>query len=86
MSNETISAPSAERVESVLKERLRGQVWDLHVLMDENGVVLQGHAESYYAKQMAQHIAMKSLGLSIRENQIQVHSGSAVEEELPFPD
>jgi hypothetical protein len=64
--------PSAEQAEGVLKERLAGRVLALRVLICEEGVILQGQATTYYAKQLAQHAAMQLLGLPIRANEIEV--------------
>jgi len=47
-------------------------VWDLRVLVREGGVVLQGQALNYYAKQLSQHIAMQELRLTIVANEIEV--------------
>jgi hypothetical protein len=69
------SAPPActEQVEALLKQKLGARVWNLRLVMEDGGIVLQGHTCSYYAKQLAQHVAMAVLQLPIRANQIEVH-------------
>jgi hypothetical protein len=77
MSLEPPSKPSAEQAEGVLRERLAGRVWDLRVLIREEGVILQGYAPNYYGKQLAQHAAMQVLGLRIWANEIEVRRALA---------
>ena len=64
--------PSLEQAEAMLQQRLRGRVWELRVLSQEGGVVLQGQARNYYAKQMGQQIAMQELRLTVLANEIEV--------------
>lgn len=64
--------PAAERAEALLKQQLSGRVSGLQVLMHEKGVVLRGHAFSYYVKQLAQHAAMRTLGMPVFANEIEV--------------
>ena len=77
MSDDTASTLSAEQAEAVLRQRLRGRVRQLRLLVGAEGVVLQGVAANYYGKQMAQHMAHQLLRLPIVANEIEVRSISA---------
>ena len=48
------------------------RVRKLRVIIRHNGVVLQGLASTYYAKQLAQHAAMDLADLPIVANEIEV--------------
>jgi hypothetical protein len=74
MSNDTASTLSAEQAEAMLRDRLRGRVRHLRVLVRVEGVVLHGASANYYGKQMAQHYAHKLLGVPILANEIEVRS------------
>jgi len=60
-----------EKVEKI-KAMLRGRVNDLRVFTREGCVVLLGKAPSYHAKQLAQHHALKLLGVANLVNEIEV--------------
>lgn len=72
----TASKPPAdtETLASLVRQRLAGRVHvrDLRVLVVEHGLVLEGHVETYYAKQLAQHEAMAVTGLPLLANRIEV--------------
>ena len=61
-------------LETLVRQWLAGRahVRDLRVVHCEDGVVLEGHATCYYAKQLAQHMVVKVLGLPLRANRIEV--------------
>jgi osmotically-inducible protein OsmY len=61
-------------VEALIQRQLLGRVRlrRFRVLVQEQGVVLQGCAPTYYAKQLAQHAAMEVSGRSILANEIEV--------------
>lgn len=61
-----------DRLEIQLQQRLGAQVYDLRVRLVTGGLVLEGYARTYYAKQLAQHLAMKSSNLRIIANEIEV--------------
>jgi hypothetical protein len=63
-----------EQMETRLKERLSRRVQDLRVDIRVDGVVLQGFARTWYAKQLAQHAAGEIAGLRIIANEIVVTS------------
>lgn len=74
---ETITAnkvvsPEVEHVERLMQSRLCGRVRDLRVVVQENGVVLQGRAQTYHVKQLAQHAAGEASELPILANEIEV--------------
>jgi hypothetical protein len=48
------------------------RIQDLRVEFDGRGLVLHGRAESYYAKQLAQHVVMTVVGLPLSVNKIVV--------------
>jgi len=60
------------RLETHLQNRLGGRVHDLRLLVREDGLILQGHARTYYAKQLAQQAVMEASQLPIRANEIEV--------------
>jgi hypothetical protein len=62
----------AEHLELQVQRRLGSRVRDLRVLVRPSGVVLQGRASTYHAKQLAQHAAMEILGQPIVANEIEV--------------
>ncbi len=61
-----------DRLEAAPERRLGGRARDLRVLVGSEGLVLQGHASTYYAKQLAQQAVMEAGGLSILANEIEV--------------
>ena len=65
-------AHDAEHLELQLQRRVGSRVRDLRVLRRPSGVVLQGRASTYHAKQLAQHAAMEILGQPIVANEIEV--------------
>lgn len=60
------------QIEMLLRRKLTGRIRELHVDVVDDGLVLQGFAPTYYAKQLAQHAAMEVSGLPIRANEIKV--------------
>jgi hypothetical protein len=60
------------RLESHLRGRLSGRVWALRLVVRDQGLVLQGQARSYYAKQLAQHAVMEAAPYPIEANEIEV--------------
>ena len=67
----------AEPLESLVRQRLVGRAYvrELRVLVLDRGVVLEGQAATFYAKQLAQHAAMEVTGLPLRANRIEVCTG-----------
>jgi hypothetical protein len=62
----------AARIETHARCRLGSRVIDLRVVVREQGLVLRGHAHTYYAKQLAQHAVMEATHLLILANEIDV--------------
>lgn len=62
------------QLETLVRERLAGRahVRDLRVILLNEGLVLEGRAATYYAKQLAQHAAMVVTGLPLLANRIEV--------------
>jgi osmotically-inducible protein OsmY len=69
----TATPPDQDRLEALIQRRLHGRgIRRLRVLVQQQGLVLQGCAPTYYAKQLAQHAAMEVSGLPILVNEIEV--------------
>jgi hypothetical protein len=62
-----------EQLESAVQNRLGGRVRNFRVVIRDEGVILQGRAATYYAKQLAQHAAMEVGQLPILSNDIEVY-------------
>jgi hypothetical protein len=60
------------RAQEHIQCQMSGRVRDLRLLVRDQGLVLQGQAHTYYAKQLAQHAVMEMLRLVIRANEIEV--------------
>ena len=61
-----------EQIEVHVGCQLGGRLRDFRVLFRDNGLVLQGHTQTYYAKQLAQHAAMELASAPILANEIEV--------------
>jgi hypothetical protein len=61
-------------LEANVQQRLNGRVRNFRLRLHEDGLVLQGDALTYYAKQLAQHAIMESTRLPILANEIEVAS------------
>ena len=61
-----------DQLVACVQGRLAGRVCDLRLLVQENGLVLQGRAHSYYAKQLAQHAVIMATELPLLANDIEV--------------
>jgi len=68
---EPMTAP-AELLESQVQHRLGSRVRDLRIIVRHDGIILQGRAATYHAKQLAQHAAMEIAELPILANDIEV--------------
>jgi hypothetical protein len=64
--------PPEEHLESLIQRRLGGRVRDLRVTVRPDGLILQGRASTYHAKQLAQHAAMELTAMPILANDIEV--------------
>ena len=61
-----------EHLESLLQGRHGNQVRALRVKLHPAGLVIQGRAATYHAKQLAQHAAMELADVPILANDIEV--------------
>lgn len=61
-----------EHLEELVQRRLGGRVRNLRILVRPTGLVLQGRAATYHAKQLAQHAAMELIDVPILANDIEV--------------
>jgi hypothetical protein len=59
-------------IEERVRRRLTGQVRDFQLVLIEHRLVLRGQAQTYYAKQLAQHAVMEETDLPIQANEIEV--------------
>lgn len=69
---ELTTANGATELEAHIQCRLSGQVRDFRLVVADEGVILRGHANTYYAKQLAQHAVMEATVLPILANEIEV--------------
>jgi hypothetical protein len=74
MTTANTEPPETEPLEVLVRQWLSGRahVRELRVIVEAEGVVLEGRAASYYAKQLAQHAAIVVSGLPLRANRIEV--------------
>jgi osmotically-inducible protein OsmY len=63
---------SVRQLEPLVLRRLNGTLRSLKLTIRDAGVVLRGHARTYYAKQLAQHAVMQLTKVRIRANEIEV--------------
>jgi hypothetical protein len=61
-----------EQIAAHVQQRLGRQVRHLRLMLRDQGLVLQGRACSYYAKQLAQHAVMQATHYLILANEIEV--------------
>jgi hypothetical protein len=61
-----------EYLELQLQRRLGSRIRDLRLVVRQDGVILQGRASTYHAKQLAQHAAMEIIHRPILANDIEV--------------
>lgn len=67
-----VTQDEVDRIEGSVRSRLNGRVRGFRVLIQEDGLVLQGFALNFYAKQLAQHAIMQATRLPIMANEIVV--------------
>jgi hypothetical protein len=72
-----------DRLLASVQRQLAGRVCELRLLVEENGLVIQGRAYSYYAKQLAQQAVMKATVLPLLTNDIEVLSPLTVRRAKP---
>jgi len=69
---DTARRDELDRLESHLQNQCSGRVRNLRLRHSGAGIVLDGTAHSYYAKQLAQQALMQATELAIAANQIEV--------------
>jgi hypothetical protein len=62
-----------EQLETHVQSRLNGRVRHFRLVVRGCGLVLTGHAPTYYAKQLAQHAVMAATAFPILANDIEVY-------------
>src|SRR4051794_11503862 len=68
-----VSSELAHRIEGDIERRACGRIRDLHVVLSENQIILQGRTRTYHAKQLAQEAALDlASGDAVLTNQIVV--------------
>jgi hypothetical protein len=67
-----VTAVELTALEGHVQRRLGSQVRHLCVIACDQGIILQGRAHTYYAKQLAQHAVMQATALPILANEIEV--------------
>jgi hypothetical protein len=67
-----ITRETLARIEEHVRCRLTGPLRDQQLAYRDNGLVLRGHAHTYYAKQLAQQAVMEASALPIRANEMEV--------------
>ena len=72
MNNQAGGTHLFEQLETLVMSRLGGRVRDFRVVIREDGLILQGRAPTYHAKQLAQHAAMEVGHLPVLANDIEV--------------
>ena len=60
------------QIEEHVRHRLGGLLRDFQLVFRDKGLVLRGHAHTYYAKQLAQHAIMEATSLPIHANELEV--------------
>jgi hypothetical protein len=70
--SEVWSTEAIDELEDHIQSRLMGRVLDLRLVLTDDGLILHGHARTYYAKQLAQHALMEATPLPILANEIEV--------------
>ncbi len=66
------TANGAGELEARVRRLLCGKVRDFRLEVSGKGLILRGHARTYYAKQLAQQAVMEGTRLPILANEIEV--------------
>jgi len=70
--NAPLREDTAEELTHRLRQHLGSRLRGVRVHVRDNGLILQGVAKTYYAKQVAQHAIMRLTNLPILANEIEV--------------
>ncbi len=71
-------AECAMDLETRVLDRLGTLVRDFRLVITKDGVCLRGRAQTYYAKQLAQHAVMNASAMPILANEIEVARANPV--------
>jgi hypothetical protein len=63
---------AVDQLEAQVQCRLQGRVHDFRLLIWDHGLILRGHARTYYAKQLAQQAVLETTRVPILANEIEV--------------
>jgi hypothetical protein len=66
------AADGPTELEAHIQCRLGGHIRDFRLMVVDGGLILRGHAHTYYGKQLAQHAVMEATRLPILANEIEV--------------
>jgi hypothetical protein len=66
------TANGATELEARIQCRLGRRIREFRLVVVERGLILRGRADTYYAKQLAQHAVMEVTELRILANEIEV--------------
>jgi hypothetical protein len=72
VTRDLLTADALSQIEDHVESQLSGGVHGFRILAGHHGLVLQGRAPTYYAKQLAQQAVMAATDLPIRANEIEV--------------
>jgi hypothetical protein len=61
-----------DRLTAYVRGQLSNRIRDLRLSLRGTGLVLSGHCQSYYLKQLAQEVIKRVSGLPIADNEIEV--------------
>jgi hypothetical protein len=70
--NADLTSRQTEGLEALLQRRIGNRIRDFRILVRPAGIILQGRAPTYHAKQLAQHAAMELAPVPILANDIEV--------------
>lgn len=72
LETDSLAGERLDRVAEHIQCRLGGRVRDVQVLPRNQGVVLRGHAHTYYAKQLAQEAFLEAADFPLLANEIDI--------------
>jgi hypothetical protein len=67
-----LTCPELAHLETWLRNRLAGRVWEFRLQTQAEGLVLSVWASNYHAKQVAQHLVMQATARRVLHNGIEV--------------
>ncbi len=67
-----LAVEDINRLWAHLLSQLAGRLHDFNLRLEGSGLVLEGQARSYHARQLAQHAVMRATALPVLRNGIEV--------------